>query len=526
MTDRVETGPLEISRRFATIGVVVLLGLCVALLTKQALVYEIASQDACSYYLPLAQAAADGNFADGQHIIIPPVYPIVIGEVSHLFSWADNPLQSAGQFVNGLCAAILVVLVYHIGRCIWTRRVGLAAAALTAANLWVIRLACEVGPELPYAVFIAGATLALISYLQSPPKLWRVSLAAVCAALAALTRSEGIFLPPLVGLILLIAAVRAKPDRAKRIGHLLIFVLVVTAIFSPRIKFINDRTGYPVLDVRLVQAFGVTTDEIGRDLFDPPHTDKIVAIGEGWVTKDISEKLQEAGETFVGVFGPATLAFMIAFWILGYQGLARRRWQQFIILLVVAAQLLMVVRVKMGHRYVVTVTGLVQIWGGLGMVSLSEYLRKRTGRAGQFGKSIPRQMIAMGMLVAGMALWSVLSTNAGTRHTELRDLGLMAREMAGPGKLFVTTSDQVPYYAGGRTIKIITDNMPKNILTKIQLQDICAEYDADFIVWSAEENWCPWLAEQLENNVIATAGGPENRQDEVFLVDARKLFGR
>ncbi len=53
------------------------------------------------------------------------------------------------------------------------------------------------------AVFIAGATLALISYLQSPPKLWRVSLAAVCAALAALTRSEGIFLPPLVGLILL-----------------------------------------------------------------------------------------------------------------------------------------------------------------------------------------------------------------------------------------------------------------------------------------------------------------------------------
>ncbi len=527
---------LEISRRFAAVGVIVLLVVAGLLLAKQLAFSRIATADACVYYLPLAKTVCEDTIASGQHVIIPPAYPTLMGLVSRLLPFADDSQELAGQIISSVSVLGLVVCAFFIGRNLFNRRVGLAAAGLTAANPWIIHFGASVGPAMLYAIFLALMTLGLVAYIKRPVFKWVVCIVAF-AALAALTRSEGIVFAPLTLLLIAVLHIRA----ARRISpglllHILTAIFVIAVIWYPRMLYMYEATGYYCLDARLLQRIPSIRMNMDISLWLGPSQLELVRLSAPVVdqVRQWGPVLKEAQETLLMVLGPATWV-LAGVWLVFRKNLPRRGVAQIVLLAIILAQIVMVAPVKMDRRYVASVAALAQIWGGLGMVVIAERLRSWRGVAGKFGNSPAMQTVVLGFVVAALACWSVFKSNAGVRHHELRTLGTAVLAEHGPGKTFITTSSEVSYYAEGKLVCVQPAKRGGRTLSMEKLQEICQKHSVDFIVYRSKETWCPKLDEMISEGSLpdGTLLKKVSRDEIVlgkssgrvsYLIDAVRLF--
>jgi 4-amino-4-deoxy-L-arabinose transferase-like glycosyltransferase len=157
-------------------------------------------------YLVSGQLLADGHgfinpFAyaldqiEYQSAIHPPLYSMVLSVPSFL------GLESTLGFriFNGLIGAALVFAVGLLGRELGGDRAGLIAAVLAALypHLWISDTA--IMPEALFCLLVVIGMLAAYRYWRNPS--WQLAAATSAAfALAALTRSEGVLLVPLIAL--------------------------------------------------------------------------------------------------------------------------------------------------------------------------------------------------------------------------------------------------------------------------------------------------------------------------------------
>jgi len=524
--------PLEVSARFGRGALLVFALLAAGLLGKQMFFARVATEDACGFYLPLAEAVAQGRWAEAQHPMIPPVYPFVVGMLARGLPFWVQPADSAGRIVSAASVLVLLPLIYGIGQSLFSRRVGLAAAGLVAANRWIIYFGANVGPAMLYAAFLALCVLALIRYVRAPGVVWAAT-AALAAAAAAMTRSEGIFLPVLAMIVLVIAALRRKVRPVARVAlHAGVVIVLVAVVCWPRLAYMHRTSGAAVLDVRTFQLLDRDAKP-NPDWWRMPLAKARLELGRIDHSRPLGEAAQEAAETIGMVIGPATWLLALI-WLLGRKPGPQRPWGQLLILTVVLAEILIVAPVKMDRRYVAAVAGPAQIWGALGMVALAERLRARKGWTGRFGASLGRQLVALGLLLAGLACWSVLSANVGTRHRELASLGRAIRTAHSPGGIILGTSPEPAYYAGGRLVHLVTGDAGEATLSPGELAALCAAHDVDFIVIRSDETWAPWLIRRLAapgpppEYLIAsgTTGEIPHRGDgpiRSYVIDARRL---
>jgi hypothetical protein len=496
----------DLSGRATAIALALLCVVSLALLAKQLACFSIASKDACSFYLPLAQQAAEGNWSQAQHPVIPPLYPVLAGLASRTTGWATDPQQAGAQLLNAVLLPPLVLAVFGIGAA-WSRRVGIAMAALTAANPWVIRFAAEVGPELLYALLLTLAVLSLVRYVKRPGLWWALG-AAAAAALATLTRSEGLFLLPLTLVVVLAARVR-KRGRATFI-HMAAMVLLAALIWLPRASFVHETSGWWLLDVRLLQKIpgARSPGQWYR------HPDAVAHLqpgpGEG---ESLTERLDEAQETLTMVPGPHVWLLAIVGWLFVRKHMTRRVRLQLLLLAVMLAQIMMTAWVEFDRRYTVPLVGLFQLWPALALWGLAGlHARRHCPKGG-------RQLWAAALagLVVALGLWSLFGTNAGSRHAELRCIGAKTAGLQFVDPVIMASSSQGPYYADARAVLVASR------LTGEQLARHVERFDVDLLIYGGDDEWLPGLAQQLaalgsDSDAFVARCGRGNLDDQAWLL--------
>jgi hypothetical protein len=526
--------PLGISRRLVATGMVVCLCVAAALLAKQAAGAKIATRDACAYYLPLARLFAEQGLEASQHPIIPPLYSTAMGTVAPLLGFADDPFELAGRLISAVCVLCTIVCVYGLGRTLAHPRVGLAAASLCAVNYWMLRFGANVGPEAMYALLLTAMVVLLIRYARKPTVL-RAAAVGAAAALAGLTRSEGILMAPLAVLAMAAMAPRKPSGAGLRAGlHVVVLLAIVAVVWWPRMAWMQQTTGQFVPDIRVLQFVGDRQVSVEHpEWWRPPHqiNDTIATAPN---SRSLAERATEAFDALAMVITPWAWALAGA-WLLLWRRMPGRLDGRLILAAVIVVELVSVAPVKMDRRYVFTIAGMSQVWAGLGLVALMERFRSSPGAFGRLSRSVPRQVAVMWGLMAVLTALPIFSSNVGIRHQELRGLGERILLDAGPGKVVASATSEPPYYARGRAVVLVDPEDGGPDLTRDELRDICRSYSIDFFVLRSRETWSTWLLENAEAGtlppgaLVAEADNESTRswkEDVVrsYLVDARKLF--
>jgi asparagine N-glycosylation enzyme membrane subunit Stt3 len=183
------------------------------------------------YYLVLARNLRHGlhyAVAGHPHFKFLPLYPV---SIAFLNLFVPN-LETAGKLSNVLFSAACVFPVYSIGRLIFGRRAGIAAAALFAFE--PISVAWSSVP-MSEGLFTLLTCLSALFFLRWMKGCRRrdLYLAAAAAGLTAITRWEGMFLIAFMGMFLLYYWYRGRA----RLEHVLIagaIALAPAAVFALR----------------------------------------------------------------------------------------------------------------------------------------------------------------------------------------------------------------------------------------------------------------------------------------------------
>ncbi|MHC4982307.1 MAG: ArnT family glycosyltransferase [Planctomycetota bacterium] len=526
---------IEITSRQAVAGMVIVLLGSLGLLAKQIAVAKVPTRDACSFYLPLAKAWADGNFGQTQRLTAPPLYPLAVGFVSRLTPFARDPQELAGRLVGALCVLALVGCVYFIGRSLFSRRAGLVAAGLTGFNPYVVRYGANVGPEMLYAFLLAMMVVFLLLYAHERRTAFAVGVG-LCASLAGLTRSEGIIWPAMAAVwVLILNRIARRVSWPRVAAHSCLVLVSALVLWTPRMLYVHGKTRYFVPDVRIVSVI-LPDDKVDpRWWWGPNQIGQVVFPKPGEPTRPYPaswlkertwrESLKEAQEALLLVIGPATWALAVV-WFLARDKLPRRGVAQLTIGAVMAAQIAVVAPAGVNSRFVTTVSPLAQLWGGLGAVCLMERLRRAGGVGGALGRSVATQTGILAVLLLALACWSVLGSNIGTREAALRELCQRAGNI-GPDKVLMTKAPEVAYYTNLPVVYV--SGAPGGVagLGRDELRRNCEVYGVHVIAVCRRERWSSWLRQQIvagelpAESIIAEAGSGSR---SCYLLDASRLF--
>ena len=513
--------------RWALAGVLVL---AAGLLGRQLATASIASRDATGYYLPLAEAAAAGRWDRATHPAIPPLYPLATGVLSRALGRADDPQELAGRLISAVCALGLVAVVFRLGLAFGNRRVAAAAGLFAAGNLGITHFGAAVGPDVPYALGLAAFCLLAVGWQRDPRWPWAGGLGTL-AAVAAMVRSEGVFLVPLAaGVVLLAPRPRGLAAWLRRGGCAVLLLAVAGAICWPRMAQMHAETGSYALDVRLVRFGRPDARPIDPARLAPPRQVGSIAPAPTIHPRPIGERAQEAFESITLIVGYVTCPLIVV-WLAAGRGLLPGRKGHWLMLGVLACELAVLAVVGLGKRYVTIVAGPAQVWGALGAVTLAARLAPRLrGRRGP-ALTPRREMLGLGLLAVALACLSLFSRAEGTRHRELRELGQAALKQFGPGQVLLAQSPEAPYYARGYIVRAaeLDDDAPRPPApaARAELLDVCRRFGVRLIVARAGRPGNAWLAGLIDRGRLPRASVAATARDGkavAYLIDARKLF--
>ncbi|MFW6155127.1 MAG: glycosyltransferase family 39 protein [Planctomycetota bacterium] len=490
--------------------------LAAGLMANQFVDLEYVSQDAGAFYLPLAREVSDGR--SGLHPIIPPVYPTLTGRLALLCGAADDPPALAGRLVSAASLLATVALVYALGSTLYGPRTGAAAAVLTAANPYLVQLGAGVGPDMLYTALLTALALTLVRQIRRPTQ-GKTALAAALAALAALTRSEGVLLPAIAMVALAFRLWRPAPGRAKRLGgHLLLAAVMIGAVWTPRLVGVYRHTGFAVLDVRMHKYLpGIGLEDVRR-FYPPPNRIDDVRVGPAGRIRTPAERFEEAVEMVPMVIGPLTW-LMAAAWVLRPRALRvtvpPRPHAHALLAAIVAIQLLAVAPVGFSSRYVGAIAPLVQVWGALGLVTVAETMRRGTGVLSRVGTSMALQWVLVALLAAGLSTWALLKGNNVVREGASADVGVELLEQSGLDSIVLARDSRPSYYGRARWVRLIESDLEGHALTEAALLEVCRSHQLDWIVVETGEQWCPWLLEAAQASALP---------DPVVALQAKRTF--
>lgn len=127
--------------------------------------------------------------------IHPPLYVLWLVVWKEVGLHSDEALRATGAVLS----MGTITLTGAVGRAVGGAWVGIAAAAVVAIHPLLVATDMTLLSEPLYAAVVAGALLCAVKLRETRGAAWAVTLG-VCLGLATLTRSEAVFLIPLLGL--------------------------------------------------------------------------------------------------------------------------------------------------------------------------------------------------------------------------------------------------------------------------------------------------------------------------------------
>lgn len=186
-------------------------------------------------WLPLSQGAYTDGILQVDMIRFGLTYwPPFYGILTRLFAWAPGVgLEDAGRFVSLICGTLTLIPVAVIAQRLFGLRAALMAMVVYTCSPVPLRWSLQVMSDAPFMLFWMLSLSAMVlaadafwpeHFLQPGDEKrgraprrgsqWLL-LASLSGAIATLTRYQGIFLIPLVGLLVYTAMMRRAPTAAE-----------------------------------------------------------------------------------------------------------------------------------------------------------------------------------------------------------------------------------------------------------------------------------------------------------------------
>jgi len=166
----------------------------------------------------------------------PPMWPIVLALVDKV----GGHTQTAYQLVGAAIGSITVALAGLLGRRVAGPGVGLVAALIVAGCPMLIAADGSIMSDSLYVAFVTAALVASCRALDRP-SVPRFGLVGLFVGLATLTRSDGLFLAPILALALVWRMGSSSTARRVVLGASMLGVVCVTQ--SPWIVSSSARLG-------------------------------------------------------------------------------------------------------------------------------------------------------------------------------------------------------------------------------------------------------------------------------------------
>ncbi len=181
------------NRHPAAIAAVLAIVAVIALTLFNAAYWPFGEDDALTLYGPMAyRFATTGRFSGaGLYDAYPPLVPLVMA-YPHLVS--GTPQEYAGRFLIAVLALSGIGAAYVLGRDLYGRRVGLAAAYLLATTPILPHWAASAYTDVPAGAYTLLAMI-FAWRLGRQPRATNAALAGLLAGLAAFTKNGALLIP-------------------------------------------------------------------------------------------------------------------------------------------------------------------------------------------------------------------------------------------------------------------------------------------------------------------------------------------
>ena len=282
------------------------------------------SNDAADYDRHAVSLAVHGTYPPsgfgGPSAFRPPAFPYLLAGVYKLVGVGSASRRwEAGRIAEALLGVLAVALVAFIAVRLWGPRVALGAAALAAVFPSLLLVNSSLMSEGLYIPLVLAAVLAALVHRDATRHRWRYAvLTGVLVGLAALTRSNGIFL--LVPIVFLVWSERPRLSWSALRAPLLVAVVtgltlvpwtVRNAAVFHRFIPISTESGYAF---RGTYQAAARSDARYPGLWTPPFAE-MIGIHAARPTlneADISDRMQQRALDYIGAH-PGYL-FEVGFW--------------------------------------------------------------------------------------------------------------------------------------------------------------------------------------------------------------------
>jgi hypothetical protein len=405
---------------------------------------HLVTNDSAYFYLPIAEAVAQGRPLPARHVQVPILHSQITGHLARLI----GDVELAAKLVSLAGTLLLCASIFLLARRLFGAYPAFAALALVAFNPY----GCEQGTEtnldgLALGWFGATAFLTVVYLLR--PQLWRALALGVVLALMALTRPEGaVYALLVVALIALFPVAGPLRLNGRRAAHALAALALVLCLCLPRLCQVHRDTGWWVIDTRQV------TEPVAlwQKIVPPPpgarHSAPEMPLDNG------KRGLSQRFEWFVGAFGPASLLF-------GICGIWRRQKRLRIEWAPAALMAAGLVVVALGpgatRRYFLPMSALWQLWAAVGLIGILHWLVTRLAphRAPGWKESAgpPLVLAAAAAISIAPVFWFVGRIDLAEQAAE-RASGEWLRAQYGPAQPILSSGPDAVWYARGEWVNL------------------------------------------------------------------------
>ncbi len=499
---------------------------------------DYASSEAYYYYYGLIENVRAGTGAI-QHPVIPPLLPWAQGMFMRATGIHD-PVPGAQWMNLGLLLPLNLLLLWRLlGRLARDKsrqrlalQFGIALVLLNPLVIWRSLLTSN---ELLYGVCLNAFFLCFMRYLDHRSKRSLIP-PALAAALCALVRSEGAIWPAVLSLgVLYFHRVSARMFRRQAL-----LWLVVLLVWLPRLSHMQALTGYPVLDIRIVnvlRSVGCTlsssafrTAAGSMQVLYPMQRSATAATLERSVNslptlhQNLAWRAIYSLRGMMITFGPLAILYLLWGWPAVRRRVAenwnaRRLFGLHVLLLM---QILAVtVSVWFEERYGSTILIPLSLTGGIMLAEAAACIPPRWKTATHF------------LLAAVMAAWAALVMWRIPTHRLEQAVARALRDRVPPGSVIMSQWPTIPYELESKMCAVPDWQHHRVKISSAQLVAICREAGVDFIVWGEFPMWRhPWWRQDAAARAIIRdfslplnlPAGADGRP--IVVIDARRLSGR
>jgi len=432
------------------------------------------SPDGAYYYLPLAEAIAEGRPLPARHVEVPPLYFVLAGDLARVL----RDVELSARLVSVAGGMLACIFVFLLARFLMGPYVAVVAMSLLAFHPYQVTHSAETGVDALGVAWFCATAYALTRYAVRPRGVTALAIGC-CAALLALTRVEGaFFLPLLLGIMLYLPRGGPVSWRRRAMHGALMLLLFFLAVW-PRLQQVHAATGWWVIDtrqvtqplrllrkylapqetstsdfprpVRVAVAGSVTAaadaqESVGAKVQPPHRSDALLRILPRW---------KRRARAFLSSLGPAT--FFLGIYALVRRGRRAMREEWASGLMALASFAAMSLGMVVSRRYSLSIGAVWQMWGAAGLLFLLRWLfaaplKRVWPRALDLGTS--PLIVTLAVALPLLQILAVPGRLDHPQHEGYRAMGAWIMENLGEGQRIAASRRFLAWYARAEHVEL------------------------------------------------------------------------